>query len=121
MHFLERASELELHSEDSCVPGPPAGGSYTTPRLYGPLPQDHPLAQEQVFGLVAGIWTRDGARQLRVARRLDAGQVHVNGYGAGGGIELPFGGVKRSGHGRQKGFEALYEFSRLKTIAINHG
>ena len=63
----------------------------------------------------------DGGRQLRVARRLQAGQVYVNGYGAGGGIELPFGGVKRSGHGREKGFEALYEFSQLKTIAINHG
>ncbi len=47
---------------------------------------------------------------MRIARAMRCGQVFVNGYGAGGGIELPFGGVKRSGHGREKGFEALYEF-----------
>ena len=56
-----------------------------------------------------------------MARALSCGQVFVNNYGAGGGIELPFGGVKHSGHGREKGFEALYGFSTLKTIAIHHG
>ncbi len=143
--FIKRAADLELLAEGRLEPDLPAGGHYTTPRLYGPVPSDHVLAQEEVFGpvlvaipftdeadairiangtaygLVAGVWTRDGGRQLRVARRLKAGQVYVNGYGAGGGIELPFGGVKRSGHGREKGFEALYEFSQLKTIAIRHG
>ncbi len=143
--FVERASDLTLLAEGRLADDLPAAGFYTTPRLYGPVPADHVLAQEEVFGpilaaipfadeadavriangtaygLVAGVWTRDGGRQLRVARRLRAGQVFVNGYGAGGGIELPFGGVKRSGHGREKGFEALYEFSQLKTIAIRHG
>ena len=52
---------------------------------------------------------------------LDAGQVFINNYGAGGGIELPFGGVKGSGFGREKGFVALHEFSVLKTVAIQHG
>jgi aldehyde dehydrogenase (NAD+) len=47
--------------------------------------------------------------------------VFVNNYGAGGGIELPFGGVKASGPGREKGFEALYGFSTLKTVALQHG
>jgi acyl-CoA reductase-like NAD-dependent aldehyde dehydrogenase len=61
------------------------------------------------------------ARQHRVAKRVRAGQVFVNGYGAGGGIELPFGGFKRSGHGREKGFEALYDMSATKTIVFNHG
>ena len=42
-------------------------------------------------------------------------------HGAGGGIELPFGGFKRSGHGREKGFEALYDMSATKTIVFNHG
>ena len=67
------------------------------------------------------VWTRDGARQLRLARALRCGQVFVNNYGAGGGVELPFGGVRSSGHGREKGFEALYGFTVLKTIAIRHG
>ncbi len=143
--FVERASGLPLLAEGQLAPNLPPNGFYATPRLYGPVPADHVLAQEEVFGpvlvamkfadeaeavrlangtafgLVAGIWTRDGGRQMRIARRLKAGQVFVNGYGAGGGIELPFGGVKRSGHGREKGFEALHEFSQLKTIAFHHG
>ena len=47
------------------------------------------------------------ARALRISRKLQCGQVFVNNYGAGGGIELPFGGTKRSGHGREKGLLAL--------------
>ncbi len=123
----------------------PAGGFYTSPMLFGPVPRASSLAKDEVFGpvlsvipfvdeadavmlandtpygLVAGIWTRDAKRSMRLARAMRCGQVFVNGYGAGGGIELPFGGVKKSGHGREKGFEALYEFSASKTIVINHG
>ena len=58
---------------------------------------------------------------MRLAKALHAGQVFVNNYGAGGGVELPFGGVGKSGHGREKGFEALYGFSALKTVAAWHG
>jgi aldehyde dehydrogenase (NAD+) len=79
------------------------------------------LANATPYGLVAGIWTRDGARQLRLARGISSGQVFVNNYGAGGGVELPFGGTKSSGYGREKGFEALYGFTQLKTIALRHG
>jgi aldehyde dehydrogenase (NAD+) len=79
------------------------------------------LANATKFGLVAGIWTRDGGRQLRMARRVRSGQVFINNYGAGGGVELPFGGVKSSGYGREKGFEALFGFTTLKTVAIRHG
>jgi len=71
--------------------------------------------------LVASCWSRDGARQMRMAQKLRAGQVFVNNYGAGGGVELPFGGVGLSGHGREKGFDALYGFSVLKTVATFHG
>ena len=123
----------------------PAEGFYFAPVLFGQVPANAEIAQEEVFGpvlslfsfedeeeavrlanstdygLVAGIWTKDGARQHRVAKRVRAGQVFVNGYGAGGGIELPFGGFKRSGHGREKGFEALYDMSATKTIVFNHG
>ena len=56
-----------------------------------------------------------------MARKLRSGQVFVNNYGAGGGVELPFGGVKSSGHGREKGMEALYGFTTVKTVAIKHG
>jgi hypothetical protein len=82
---------------------------------------DAGIANGTPYGLVAGVWTRDGSRALRVARKLRCGQVFINNYGAGGGVELPFGGVKHSGHGREKGFEALYGFSSLKTVAIHHG
>jgi len=78
------------------------------------------IANGTDFGLVAGVWTRDGSRALRCARKLRGGQVFVNKYGAGGGVELPFGGVKRRGLGREKGFEALHGFSVLKTVAIKH-
>jgi aldehyde dehydrogenase (NAD+) len=121
------------------------GGYFVTPTLFGLVPDAHVLAQEEVFGpvlaaipfddeadalriangtdfgLVAGVWTENGARQMRVAKRLRVGQVFVNGYGAGGGVELPFGGVKKSGHGREKGFEALREFTVAKTVVFNHG
>ena len=79
------------------------------------------IANGTEFGLVASVWTRDGARQMRMAKALKAGQVFINNYGAGGGAELPFGGVGKSGHGREKGFEALYGFSSLKTVAAYHG
>jgi len=79
------------------------------------------LANGTPFGLVAGVWTSDGARQFRMAKRIRSGQVFINNYGAGGGVELPFGGVKSSGYGREKGFEALQSFTTLKTVAIKHG
>ena len=123
----------------------PASGYYFAPALFGSVDPAAAIAQEEVFGpvltlfafdgedeavklangtefgLVAGIWTKDGARQHRLAKRVRSGQVFVNGYGAGGGIELPFGGFKRSGHGREKGFEALYDMSATKTVVFNHG
>ena len=79
------------------------------------------LANGTDYGLLAAVWTRDGSRMMRVANAVRCGQVFVNGYGAGGGIELPFGGVKRSGHGREKGFLRLAEFSVAKTIVHQHG
>jgi aldehyde dehydrogenase (NAD+) len=142
---LARDGGLRVAAQASLPAALPDGGFYVAPTLLAEVPAAHRLAQEEIFGpvqavtafdteaealalangtdygLVAGVWTRDGGRQLRLARQLQCGQVFVNNYGAGGGIELPFGGVKRSGHGREKGFEALYGFSVLKTVAIRHG
>jgi len=138
------AGGVEVAARASLPASLPAGGYWVAPALLAGLGPTHRLAQEEIFGpvqalipfegedeavavangtafgLVAGVWTRDGSRALRMARRLQCGQVFVNNYGAGGGIELPFGGVKHSGHGREKGFEALYGFSTLKTVAIRH-
>ncbi len=142
---LARESGLTVAGRAVLPASLPAQGCYVAPTLLAPADATHRLAREEIFGpvqvvipfdgeadaiaiangtdygLVAGVWTRDGSRALRTARKLRCGQVFVNNYGAGGGIELPFGGVKHSGHGREKGFEALYGFSALKTIAIKHG
>ena len=79
------------------------------------------LANDTPYGLTAAVWTRDGGRALRMAHAIEAGQVFINNYGAGGGIELPFGGMKHSGYGREKAFEGLKSFTTIKTIAISHG
>lgn len=140
-----RRDGIEVVAEGRVGEGSPEAGYYVAPTLLGRVPRDSIIAREEVFGpvlaaipfrdendavtlanstdygLVAGIWTRDGDRQMRVARKMRCGQVFINGYGAGGGIELPFGGIKKSGHGREKGFEALHEFSTVKTIVHHHG
>ena len=145
--FLADAARdgIALVAQGTVAADAPAGGYYMAPALLRDVPPGHRLACDEVFGpvlsampfadeadairlangtdfgLVAGVWTQDGARQLRMARALGSGQVFVNNYGAGGGVELPFGGVKHSGHGREKGFEALYGFTTLKTVVLRHG
>ncbi len=144
--FLSDAqvANIPMVAQGQVVESAPQGGYYQAPTLLRDVPVNHRLAQEEVFGpvlcamrfededqavelanatqfgLVAGVWTRDGARQFRMAKRIKSGQVFINNYGAGGGVELPFGGVKSSGHGREKGFEALYGFTTLKTVAFKH-
>ncbi|MFN3145478.1 MAG: aldehyde dehydrogenase family protein [Paracoccaceae bacterium] len=140
-----QAAGVPLLARGQVAADAPEGGFYVAPALFGPVPRDALIAREEVFGpvlallpfedeadavalanatdygLVAGVWTGNTNRSMRVARAMRCGQVFVNGFGAAGGIELPFGGVKKSGHGREKGFEALYEFSASKTIVLNHG
>jgi aldehyde dehydrogenase (NAD+) len=143
--FLAQGTGLEVAARGRIVDDAPAGGAYVAPVLFAGVPSDHTLAQDEIFGpvqvvipfedeaealaiangtgygLVASVWSDSGARQMRLARDLRAGQVFINNYGAGGGVELPFGGNGLSGHGREKGFEALFGFSTLKTVAAQHG
>ncbi|OCP37729.1 aldehyde dehydrogenase family protein [Ensifer sp. LC163] len=145
--FLADAAKdgLKIAAQGEIVADAPAAGAYVAPTLLRDVPHEHRTVQEEIFGpvqvimpfdgeeeavrlangtaygLVCGVWTNDGGRQLRMARAIHAGQVFVNNYGAGGGVELPFGGVKKSGHGREKGFEALYGFASMKTISVYHG
>lgn len=119
-----------------------AGGAYVQPTLvdgvdpasriaqeevFGPVLVTHPFADEDeavaiangtAYGLIGAVWTRDVARAHRVAGRVRAGQVYVNGYGAGGGVELPFGGFGHSGYGREKGVVALDAYTETKTVVV---
>ncbi len=145
--MLARAEETgaSVLARGAIAANVPQGGFFLEPIVYHNVNPASELAQKEVFGpvlaamafdteedavrlangtdfgLVAGVWSADGSRALRVARKVRAGQVFVNGYGAGGGIELPFGGMKKSGHGREKGFEALYDLAEMKTLVIKHG
>ncbi|WP_088007091.1 aldehyde dehydrogenase family protein [Indiicoccus explosivorum] len=126
---------------------PPGGGNgrYIRPTIIDGLAPDDPAAQEEIFGpvltvfsfrdeaeavalangtdygLVAGIWTKDIDVAHAAAARLKAGQVFINSYGAAGGVQMPFGGYKKSGIGREKGFVALRNYVQIKNIAIKFG
>ena len=142
--FLAQGADLEMAAQ-GVLSDAPEGGNFVAPTLFAGVNASHALARDEIFGpvqviipfedeaeavaiangteygLVASVWTENGARQMRLAKAIRAGQVFLNNYGAGGGVELPFGGVGKSGHGREKGFEALYGFTTLKTVAAFHG
>lgn len=76
------------------------------------------LANGTNYALVAGVWTTNINTAQRMIREVISGQVFVNAYGASGGVELPFGGSKESGYGREKGAERLRGFVQVKTSVI---
>jgi aldehyde dehydrogenase (NAD+) len=119
-----------------------AGGFYIEPTVIDGLDPNSSLAQDEIFGpvlsvfsfdsveeaimlanntdfgLVTGIWSTDINKAHYTASRIRAGQVFINSYGAGGGIQMPFGGYKKSGIGREKGFEALRNYVQIKNLAV---
>lgn len=119
-----------------------AAGAYFAPTLITGVDPASRIAQEEIFGpvltvnsfadedeavalangteyaLLAAVWTTDLSRAHRLAAEIEAGQVYVNTYGAGGGVELPFGGFKKSGYGREKGYEAMDAFTATKTVVV---
>lgn len=119
-------------------------GYYVEPTIVDGLDVTHPLAVEEIFGpiltvftfetveeaiqlanstdygLVAGVWTRDIDVAHFMASRIKAGQVFINNYGAAGGIQMPFGGYKKSGIGREKGLVAMRNYTQMKNIAIRY-
>lgn len=141
--FLDRARArgADIVAGGSSAEDPATGrGWFFEPTIVNAVAADDELAQEEVFGpvltvqvaddadhalelandcqygLVAGIYTSNFARAHQLARRIDAGQIYINEYFAGG-IEVPFGGNKKSGFGREKGLEGLVSYCKTKSIA----
>lgn len=140
-----RQEGLRVMAEGAIASDVPKGGYFVTPTLFAATDHCSVLLNEEIFGpvlvalpfndeaeairvsnatdygLLGAVWTENGGRQQRVAKGMHCGQVYINSFGAGGGVELPFGGVKKSGHGREKGLIALEEMSSTKTIVQFHG
>ncbi|MFB4298739.1 aldehyde dehydrogenase family protein [Actinomadura sp. NTSP31] len=142
-HFddAERQGAVPVTGGSAYDDGPGARGRFVRPTVYARVPPDLRIAREEVFGpvlvtmpfadeadalalandtdygLVGAVWSGDAARGLRLAERIDAGQVSVNGGALG--IETPFGGFKSSGYGREKGVEALHEYAQVKTVSLS--
>jgi acyl-CoA reductase-like NAD-dependent aldehyde dehydrogenase len=120
-------------------------GWFFEPTIFDVTDASCPIANEEVFGpvlsvvpfrdeaeavqlangtgydLAAGVWTKDIDRAFRIARQVRAGQVHINSWGLGSGVELPFGGIRHSGFGREKGLAALDEYSATRTTTVRVG
>ncbi|WP_080872803.1 aldehyde dehydrogenase family protein [Oceanobacillus timonensis] len=146
LHFIEQAKK----EASVVTGGNPVtlkgneGGFYVQPTIIDEVSKDSKLAQEEIFGpvltvftfieesealdlanstdygLVTGIWTQDINRAHYLASRIDSGQVFINNYGAGGGVQMPFGGYKKSGIGREKGWIALYNYTQIKNVAVKY-
>src|SRR6266850_151753 len=136
---LQEGAELLAGGADA-PEGVPPGGYYVKPTVFGRVKNDMTIAREEIFGpvlsiipyedeedavriandtvygLAGAVWSRDDARAQRVARRIRAGQVDVN--GGAFNMNAPFGGFKQSGHGREAGVYGLEEFLEYKSLQL---
>ena len=136
---LQEGAELLAGGADA-PEGVPPGGYYVKPTVFGKVRNDMTIAREEIFGpvlsiipykdeedavriandtvygLAGAVWSRDDARAQRVARRIRAGQVDVN--GGAFNMNAPFGGFKQSGHGREAGVYGLEEFLEYKSLQL---
>jgi aldehyde dehydrogenase (NAD+)/aminobutyraldehyde dehydrogenase len=115
--------------EPTVVTDVPAGATITSTEIFGPVVSVETFgtdeeavarANETVYGLASSVWTTNTARSLSVPRRLDFGTVWVNSHLVIAN-EMPWGGFKGSGYGRDLSVYALEDFSRTKHVMYNHG
>ena len=135
---LEEGAELLTGGADQ--PEGLAGGYFVKPTIFGKVKNSMTIAQEEIFGpvlsiipykdeeeairiandspygLAGAVWSGDDARAQKVARRIRAGQVDVN--GGAFNMSAPFGGFKQSGHGREAGVYGLEEFLEYKSLQL---
>ena len=123
----KRADLNGLYFEPTIVECPRQDMTIVDTELFGPVlavqrfkTEDEvvALANDTRHGLAAGIFTRDSARSLRMSKRVKAGIIWVNTYRAISPIAA-FGGVKGSGYGREAGMQAVYDYTRPKTVWMN--
>ena len=139
---IEEGAELVAGGAET-PDGVAAGGYFVRPTVFGKVDPKSTIAQEEIFGpvlsiitykdeddavriandtiygLAGGVWSKDEARAQRVARRMRAGQIDIN--GAPFNMNAPFGGFKQSGHGREAGVYGLEEFLEYKSLQLKSG
>jgi betaine-aldehyde dehydrogenase len=134
--FVDGGAQVAIRGD-----APDGPGFWFPPTVLWPVPDDHPAVHDEIFGPVAvivpfdseaeaiqlandtiyglsgSIWTRDGAKALRVARAVESGNLSIN-SNSSVRVNTPFGGFKQSGYGRELGPHATDAYSEVKTIFI---